>query len=121
MAIVRYLVDDVDAAVAFYTGVLGFTAGERMGPFQSVQRGDLDLWLSGPGTSAAKAMPDGRLPQPGGWNRLVVSVDDLDAVVASARAAGAAFRNDILAGPGGRQILVDDPAGNPIELFEPRR
>lgn len=120
MAIVRYLVDDVDACVTFYVQHLGFTEGSRMGPFASVSRGDLELWLSGPRTSAARPMPDGRQPEPGGWNRLVLEVDDLDATVASLRQSGSQFRNDIISGPGGRQILAEDPAGNPIELFQRR-
>jgi catechol 2,3-dioxygenase-like lactoylglutathione lyase family enzyme len=120
LAIVRYLVDDVDSCVAFYVTHLGFAVGSRMGPFASVTRGDLELWLSGPRTSAAHQMPDGRKPEPGGWNRLVIEVDDLDATVASLRQSGARFRNEIVSGPGGKQILAEDPAGNPIELFQHR-
>jgi len=121
MATVRYLVGDVDRSVAFYTGVLGFDLEQQMGgAFARVSRGDLTVWLSGPASSAARPMPDGRQPAPGGWNRLVVEVDDIDASVASFRAAGATFRNDVVTGPGGRQIVVDDPDGNPIELFEAR-
>ena len=121
MATVRYLVGDVDRAVAFYTGVLGFDLEQQMGrAFARVSRGDLTVWLSGPASSAARPMPDGRQPAPGGWNRFVVEVDDIDASVASLRAAGATFRNDVVTGPGGRQIVVDDPDGNPIELFEAR-
>ena len=121
MATVRYLVGDVDRSVAFYTGVLGFDPEQQMGgAFARVSRGDLTVWLSGPASSAARPMPDGRQPAPGGWNRLVVEVDDIDASVASLRAAGATFRNDVVTGPGGRQIVVDDPDGNPIELFEAR-
>ncbi len=122
MATVRYLVTDVPRAVAFYRDLLGFTVELEMLPaFAQVSRDDLDLWLAGPASSAARPMPDGRAPEPGGWNRFVVEVDDLDAVVARLRAASAAFRNDIVKGPGGRQILVDDPDGNAIELFEARR
>jgi catechol 2,3-dioxygenase-like lactoylglutathione lyase family enzyme len=123
MATVRYIVGDVDRAVAFYTGVLGFVLEQQMGPaFARVVRGDLTLWLAGPTSSAARPMPDGRAPEAGrGWGRFVLEVEDLDATVASVRAAGAGFRNDIVSGPGGRQILVDDPDGNPIELFEARR
>ena len=122
MATVRYLVGDVDRSVAFYTGSLGFTLVEQMGPaFASVSRDDLTLWLSGPASSAARPMPDGRQPEPGGWNRLVLEVEDLTAVVETLLAAKLGFRNDIVTGPGGRQILVDDPDGNPIELFEARR
>jgi catechol 2,3-dioxygenase-like lactoylglutathione lyase family enzyme len=121
MATVRYLVGDVDRSVAFYTGVLGFDLEQQMGgAFARVSRGDLTVWLSGPASSAARPMPDGRQPAPGGWNRFVVEVDDIDASVASLRAAGATFRNDVVTGPGGRQIVVDDPDGNPIELFEAR-
>ena len=83
-----------------------------------LSRGDLKLWLSGPGTSAARPLADGSTPAPGGWNRLVIECDDLDAAIAALRAAGARFRSDPVAGPGGRQVLVDDPSGNPIELFE---
>lgn len=120
MATVRYLVDDVDAALAFYA-TLGFALTERWGPpFAIVARADLSLWLSGPGTSAAKALPGGAQPAPGGWNRLVIEVDDLDATIAALKQAGAHFRSEPIAGPGGRQVLVDDPAGNPVELFEAR-
>jgi catechol 2,3-dioxygenase-like lactoylglutathione lyase family enzyme len=118
MAIVRYLVHDVDACWPFYEA-LGFSMTERWGPpFAMLGRGDLTLWLSGPGTSARRPLADGREPQPGGWNRLVIDVDDLDAAMAALRPTGAAFRSEPVAGPGGRQVLVDDPAGNPIELFE---
>lgn len=118
MATVRYLVSDVDAVLPFYQA-LGFELADRWGPpFAIVTRGDLSLWLSGPGTSASKAMPDGRVPSPGGWNRLVISVDNLDETVASIKATGARFRNDPISGPGGRQVLVEDPSGNPLELFE---
>lgn len=120
MTTLRYLVDDVDAAVAFYTELLGFTLAERWGPpFAVVARYDLNLWLSGPETSAAEPMPDGRQPGPGGWNRLVHVVDDVEAFAAELREAGVTFRNEITAGPGGKQVLVEDPAGNPIEVFEP--
>jgi catechol 2,3-dioxygenase-like lactoylglutathione lyase family enzyme len=106
--------------VAFYTDRLGFTLERRMGPaFAIVSLGDLSLWLSGPGSSAARPMPDGRRPLAGGWNRLVVVVDDLDARVGKLRQAGLTFRNEIVTGPGGKQILLEDSAGNPVELFEP--
>jgi len=119
MAAVRYLVTDVDRAVDFYVRLLGFTLDQQMGAaFGRVARGDLTLWLSGATSSAARPMPDGRQPAAGGWNRFVVEVDDIDASVAALRTAGATFRNDIVSGPGGRQILVEDPDGNPIELFE---
>jgi catechol 2,3-dioxygenase-like lactoylglutathione lyase family enzyme len=121
---VRYIVDDVDAAIAFYTERLGFDVAAHPAPgFAIVSRGDLRLLLNaadGPG-GATQAMPDGRRPEPGGWNRIQLEVDDLAAEVAALRGAGAHFRNDIVAGMGGKQILLDDPAGNPIELFEPAR
>ena len=119
---VRYLVADVDIAVAFYRDRLGFAVVEQMGSaFASVRLHDLELWLSGPQSSAARPMPDGRRPAAGGWNRVVLGVDDLAARVAVLTAAGVTFRNTIVTGPGGKQILVDDPDGNPIELFEARR
>jgi len=119
---VRYLVDDVERAVAFYVEHLGFTLAEQMGTaFARVERDDLTLWLSGPASSAARPMPDGRQPVAGGWNRFVIEVDDLPAQVANMTAAGVRFRNAIVSGPGGKQILAEDPDGNPIELFEPRR
>ena len=119
MATIRYLVHNVDAAVEFYTHWLGFDLSERWGPpFAIVAKGDLQLWLSGPQTSAAKAMPDGRQPEPGGWNRLVIEVADLTTLVAELKAAGIKFRNEIITGPGGKQILAEDPSGNPLELFE---
>jgi catechol 2,3-dioxygenase-like lactoylglutathione lyase family enzyme len=120
MATVRYLVDDVPAAVVFYTGHLGFALETDMGaPFAIVKRGDLELWLAGPRSSAARPLPDGRAPEPGGWNRIVVEVEDLAGRVAALKAAGLRFRNEIVTGPGGKQILIEDPAGNPIELFQP--
>jgi catechol 2,3-dioxygenase-like lactoylglutathione lyase family enzyme len=121
---VRYIVDDVDAAAAFYCGSLGFAEVMRPGPgFAMLERGDLRLALNVPGGGggAGQAMPDGTLPSPGGWNRIMLEVDDLDAVVAALRTSGARFRNDIVQGRGGRQILVEDPAGNAVELFEPMR
>lgn len=122
MAVVRYLVGDVDAAIAFYTGHLGFTLEQRMGPaFGIVTRDDLSLWLSGPQSSAARPMPDERPPEPGGWNRLVVEVDDLETKVSELKEAGLSFRNEIVTGPGGKQILLEDGDGNPIELFEARQ
>ena len=121
MATVRYMVFDVERSVSFYVDHLGFQPGDLMLPaFARVHRDDLELWLAGPQSSAARAMPDGSKPAPGGWNRFVVQVDDLDAQVASMREAGVAFRNDVVNGPGGKQILVDDPDGNPVELFEAR-
>jgi catechol 2,3-dioxygenase-like lactoylglutathione lyase family enzyme len=119
---VRYLVADVDRAVAFYRDHLGFELVEEMGgAFARVRRDDLVLWLSGPASSAARPMPDGRKPVSGGWNRFVVEVDDLEARVVAMTAAGVLFRNAIVKGPGGKQILAEDPDGNPIELFEARR
>ena len=120
MATIRYFVDDVDKALAFYVGILEFTLAARPGPpFAAVSKGDLTLWLSGPGTSAARPMPDGRKPGPGGWNRLVMEVTDLEAMVAKLRAAGVAFRNEIVTGPGGKQILAEDGFGNVVEFFQP--
>jgi catechol 2,3-dioxygenase-like lactoylglutathione lyase family enzyme len=117
---VRYMVDDVDAALAFYTTHLGFTLLTRMAPaFADVARGDLRLLLSGRTSSAGRAMPDGRQPTPGGWNRIQLLVDDLAAEVDRLRGAGLRFRNEIVRGPGGAQILIEDPSGNPIELFQP--
>jgi catechol 2,3-dioxygenase-like lactoylglutathione lyase family enzyme len=119
MAVIRYLVRDVDAAVAFYVDKLGFALIERWGPpFAMVGRGDLTLWLSGPGSSASRALADGSMPAPGGWNRLVIETDDLGALADLLRAAGACLRSELVAGPGGKQMLVEDPSGNPIELFE---
>ena len=122
MATVRYLVGDVGRAMAFYEEQLGFVVEQEMLPaFARIRRGDLTLWLAGPSSSAARPMPDGTQPEPGGWNRFVIEVDDLIAVVESLGQAGARFRNDVVRGPGGNQILVEDPDGNPIELFEARR
>jgi catechol 2,3-dioxygenase-like lactoylglutathione lyase family enzyme len=119
MVSVRYLVHDVDAAIAFYTR-LGFALQQQFGPAMAiVAREELTLWLAGPRASAAKPMPDGRTPEPGGWNRFVLQVTDLTALVATLRGQGVAFRNDIVEGPGGRQILCEDPSGNVVELFEP--
>jgi catechol 2,3-dioxygenase-like lactoylglutathione lyase family enzyme len=117
---VRYMVDDVGAAVSFYTTHLGFTLLTNQGPaFADVKRGNLRLLLSGPTSSAGRPMPDGGRPGPGGWNRIHLPVDDIDAEVARLRGAGVRFRNDVVTGPGGKQILLDDPSGNPIELFRP--
>ena len=120
MVSVRYMVDDVAKAVAFYTTFLGFEVLTNFPPaFADVARGKLRLLLSGPASSAGRPMPDGAKPGPGGWNRIHLIVDDIDAEVARLRDAGARFRNDVLAGPGGNQILLLDPSGNVIELFQP--
>jgi catechol 2,3-dioxygenase-like lactoylglutathione lyase family enzyme len=119
---VRYMVDDVDVAIDFYTRHFGFTLQSNQAPaFADVVRGNLRLLLSGPTSSAGRPMPDGRQPEPGGWNRIHFIVDDIDAEVARLRDAGLTFRNEVVSGPGGKQILVDDPSGNPIELFQPAR
>ena len=119
---VRYMVDDVDAAVAFYMKHFGFALKSNMAPaFADVVRGGLRLLLSGPTSSAGRPMPDGDIPGPGGWNRIHFIVDDIEAEVEVLRAEGVRFRNDIISGPGGKQVLVEDPSGNPIELFEPAR
>ena len=116
---VRYMVNDVDEAVAFYTTHLGFTLLSSAAPaFADVSRGDLRLLLSGPSSSAGRPMPDGRRPEPGGWNRIHFVVEDIAAEVDRLRDAGLHFRNEIVTGPGGRQIVFDDPSGNPIELFQ---
>ncbi len=117
---VRYIVDDVEAAIAFYTTHFGFDLRTSAAPaFADVTRGRLRLLLSGPLSSAGRPMPDGRVPAPGGWNRIHLLVDDIAAEVERLRAAGLTFRNEIVTGPGGRQIVLDDPAGNAIELFQP--
>jgi catechol 2,3-dioxygenase-like lactoylglutathione lyase family enzyme len=117
---VRYLVDDVDKALKFYTTHLGFTELTNFSPaFADVVRGRLRLLLSGPASSAARAMPDGRRPQAGGWNRIHLIVDDIETEVARLRDGGVQFRSDIVRGPGGAQIVLDDPSGNPVELFQP--
>jgi len=118
---VRYMVDDVQAAVDFYTSHLGFSLLSSAAPaFADVIRGNLRLLLSGPTSSAGRPMPDGRQPGPGGWNRIHLLVEDIQVEVERLRLAGLTFRNDVVKGPGGSQILLDDPAGNPIELFQPR-
>jgi len=117
---VRYMVDDVDAAIAFYTAHLGFTVRSSAAPaFADVIRSNLRLLLSGPTSSAGRPMPDGRQPVPGGWNRIELVVEDIRAEVERLRAAGLKFRNDIVTGPGGSQILLEDPSGNVVELFQP--
>ncbi len=117
---VRYMVDDVQAAVDFYTGHLGFALRSSAVPaFADVSRGNLRLLLAGPASSAGRAMPDGRKPGPGGWNRIHFIVDDIEAEVARLRGEGVSFRNEIVTGPGGKQILAEDPSGNVVELFQP--
>jgi catechol 2,3-dioxygenase-like lactoylglutathione lyase family enzyme len=123
---VRYIVTDVDAAIEFYCGRLGFEEVMRPAPpFAMLVRGDLRLALSAPSAGGpgggGQAMPDGTLPEPGGWNRFMLEVSDIEAVVDDLRSAGARFRNDLVTGVGGRQIIVEDPSGNPVELFEPTR
>ena len=120
MASFRYLVHDVDASVAFYTSALGFDLVEQYGPAMAiVTKGDFTLWLAGPPSSVAKPMPNGDKPVPGGWNRFVLEVENLDHLVGELKSQGIKFRNEILKGPGGLQILCEDPSGNVIELFQP--
>lgn len=120
---VRYLVKEVERSLAFYTKHLGFKVERQFpnAPFASVTNGSLTLWLSGPQSSGARPLADGRRQEPGGWNRFVLQVDDLDATVAQLKKAGIRFRNEIVEGPGGKQIQIEDPDGNPIELFEATR
>lgn len=120
MATVRYLVGDVDASVIFYTQHLGFALRRQFGPNMAIlDRGDLTLWLAGPQASASRPMPDGAVPEPGGWNRFVLEVANLPTFVRALQDEGVSFRNAMIEGPGGRQILCLDPSGNVIELFEP--
>src|SRR5260221_7865059 len=119
MVSVRYMVDDVAEATAFYTKFLDFEVLNSFPAFADIVRGNLRLLLSGPASSAGRPMPDGAKPAPGGWNRIHLIVDDIDAQVAGLRDAGARFRNDIIEGPGGKQILLQDPSGNVVELFQP--
>ena len=120
MVNVRYMVDDVEQSIDFYTSQFGFVLRSSFPPaFADVVRGKLRLLLSGPASSAGRPMPDGRTPEPGGWNRIHLIVDDIAAEADRLRAAGVSFRNDIVTGPGGQQIVLDDPSGNPIELFTP--
>ena len=119
---VRYIVDDIDAAIGFYCGLLGFKEVMHPAPtFAMLSHGDLRLVLSAPNPSGGggQSMPDGRKPEPGGWNRFAIEVEDLEAMVERLRQGGAHFRNDIVTGVGGKQILLEDPSGNPVELFEP--
>lgn len=121
-AVVRYQIRDVERAVAFYTGHLGFSLLQQAGDvFATVARGNLYLLLGGPRSSGSRPLPDGRQQEPGGWNRIVLYVDGLDDTIAALRAAGCRFRNAIEVGPGGRQIQIEDPDGNPIELHEAPR
>jgi glyoxylase I family protein len=117
-AVVRYQSRDVERAVTFYTTLLGFRLEQRSGPIATVSRGALHLLLSGPESSGSRPMPDGRRQEPGGWNRIVIYVDDLAALVGKLRSTGAALRNDVEVGPGGKQIQIEDPDGNPIEIHE---
>jgi len=120
MARVRYLVEDVERSIAFYTRHLGFTLEQQSGTaFASVAKGDLTLLLSGPQSSGHRPLSDGRRQEPGGWNRIVLNVDDLASRVAALKQANLHFRSDIVIGPGGKQIQLEDPDGNPVELFEP--
>ncbi len=121
---VRYQVKEVDRSVAFYTKHLGFKVERHFGagaPFASVSNGGLTIWLSGPGSSGSRPLPDGRKQEPGGWNRIALEVDDLASTVVSLKEAGLRFRNEMVEGPGGKQIQLEDPDGNPIELFEPAK
>ena len=120
MAQIRYIVDDVDAAIEFYTHKLGFELQRQYGPAMAiVVRDDLQLWLAGPTASASQPMPDGIRPTPGGWSRFVLSVDNLEQLRAALEQGGVSFRSKLVAGPGGKQILCEDPSGNVVELFEP--
>jgi catechol 2,3-dioxygenase-like lactoylglutathione lyase family enzyme len=118
MVSVRYMVDDVEKAVGFYTKFLGFEVLNSFPAFADVARGNLRLLISGPASSAARPMKDGAKPGPGGWNRIHLIVEDIDAEVARLRGAGAPFRNEVIEGPGGKQVLVQDPSGNVVELFQ---
>ncbi len=120
MATVRYIVDDVEDAVDFYVSKLGFELEKQYGSaFAIVFHGDLKLWLAGPKASASRPMPDGAIPGPGGWSRFALIVDDLESLVSKLKDDGVEFRNDIVVGPGGKQILCKDPSGNVVELFQP--
>jgi catechol 2,3-dioxygenase-like lactoylglutathione lyase family enzyme len=120
MPVVRYIVEDVDTSLPFYRA-LGFRLADRWGPPFAVMKGHgLSVWLSGPGTSARKRLKSGQVPEPGGWNRLVIPVKDIGEVVAKLEALGVTFRAKPIKGPGGQQALIEDPSGNPIEIFQPR-
>jgi predicted enzyme related to lactoylglutathione lyase len=119
MAQFRYIVTDVDAAIEFYTTLLGFSLKQQFGPAMAiVELGDLSLWLAGPLASASKPMPDGSVPKPGGWSRFVLSVEDLASLIGQLKDGKVTFRSDLIEGPGGKQILCEDPSGNVVELFE---
>jgi catechol 2,3-dioxygenase-like lactoylglutathione lyase family enzyme len=121
MATVRYFVADVDRSIDFYSRLLGFSLKERWGPaIAMVEKDGLLLWLSSPVSSAAQPMPDGSKPSPGGWNRFVVLAEDIDGMATALKSEGVSFRNEVFSGPGGSQVLVEDPDGNPIEIFQPR-
>lgn len=120
MATIRYMVKNVEESIQFYVDHLGFSLADQMGPaFAIIEKNDLKIWLSGPQTSAARPMPDGRTPEPGGWNRFVIEVEDIETLVLAMKKSGITFRNEIISGPGGKQILAEDPSGNPIEIFQP--
>ncbi len=122
MATIRYLVGDVERSVAFYTKNLGFKLEQSMAPaFARISKSDLTLWLAGPPSSAARPMPDGRRPEPGGWNRFVIELENIETRVDQMKRAGLRFRNEVVKGPGGKQILLEDPDGNVVELFEAAR
>jgi catechol 2,3-dioxygenase-like lactoylglutathione lyase family enzyme len=122
MFTVRYMVTDVDESIKFYTAHFGFTLDQSMAPaFAKVSKGDLVLWLSGPQSSAARPMPNGDVPHPGGWNRFVIQVENIAETVAELKKTSVTFRNEIVTGPGGKQIVIEDPSGNPVELFEPAK
>lgn len=119
---VRYLVHDVETSIRFYRENLGFELKQQFGPAMAILvKEGLSLWLAGPDSSAARPMPDGKTPGPGGWNRFVLETENLERLVGDLRERGVVFRNALLTGPGGSQILCEDPSGNPIELFQPRR
>jgi catechol 2,3-dioxygenase-like lactoylglutathione lyase family enzyme len=119
MATIRYIVDDTETAIRFYTQLLGFELLERWGPdFARIKKNGLTLWLSGPNTSAAQAMPNGRVPESGGWNRIVLEVSGLEALITNLKLSSVTFRKEMIDGVGGKQILIEDPSGNPIELSE---
>ncbi len=120
MGTIRYIVKDVDLAVEFFVSQLEFELEQQFGPAMAILKGHgIELWLAGPPASASQPMPDGSMPTPGGWNRLVITVDDIHTTVEKLRAAGVTFRNEVFTGPGGSQILCEDPSGNAVEIFQP--